>query len=57
MIAALNVDNINAPMTYQGTMVTDIFMCWIQCLLIPSLIKGQIVIMDNATIHQYLCQF
>lgn len=52
VVAALNVDNLNAPMTYQGTMNTELFIHWIQCLLIPSLSKGQVVIMDNASIHK-----
>jgi len=52
VVAALNVDNLNAPMTYQGTMNTELFIHWIQCLLIPSLSKGQVVIMDNAPIHK-----
>jgi len=52
VVAALHVDNLNAPMTYQGTMNTALFLHWIQCLLIPSLSKGQVVIMDNAPIHK-----
>lgn len=52
VIAALNVDNLNAPMTYQGTMNTKLFIHWLQHFLIPSLSKGQVVIMDNAPIHK-----
>jgi len=52
VIAALNGDHINAPMTYRGTMNTALFLHWIQYLLLPSLIKGQVVIMDNASIHK-----
>ena len=52
VIAALNGDNINAPMTYRATMNTALFLHWIQYLLVPSLLKGQVVIMDNASIHK-----
>jgi len=52
VIAALNGDNINAPMTYCGTMNTGLFLHWLQYLLAPSLVKGQVVIMDNAPIHK-----
>jgi transposase len=52
VIAALNGENINAPMTYQGTMNTALFLCWIETFLLPSLAKDQVVIMDNASIHK-----
>ncbi len=52
VVAALHVDNINAPMTYQGTMNTELFIHWVQYLLVPSLSKAQVVIMDNAPIHK-----
>ncbi|MDQ6954277.1 MAG: IS630 family transposase [Mariprofundaceae bacterium] len=52
VIAALHGEDINAPMTYQGTMNTTLFLCWIKVLLLPSLSKGQVVIMDNASIHK-----
>ena len=52
VIAALNDEAINAPMTYSGTMNTALFLHWLQHLLVPSLVKGQVVIMDNAPIHK-----
>lgn len=52
VVAALHVDNLNAPMTYQGTMNTELFIHWVQYLLVPSLSKEQVVIMDNAPIHK-----
>jgi len=52
VIAALHGEDINAPMTYQGTMNTMLFIYWVRHFLIPSLSKGQVVIMDNASIHK-----
>ena len=52
VIAALNDNNINAPMTYQGTMNTALFLGWLEKFLVPSLSKHQTVVMDNAAIHK-----
>lgn len=52
MIAALHGENINVPMAYSGTMNRDLFVSWLQNMLVPSLQKGQVVIMDNASIHK-----
>ncbi|MDQ6961348.1 MAG: transposase [Mariprofundaceae bacterium] len=52
VITVLHQDNINAPMAYHGTMNTELFLCWIKKLLLPTLSKGQVVIMDNASIHK-----
>jgi len=52
VIAALNHNNINAPMVYNGTMNTAFFLAWLEQFLVPSLSKGQVVVMDNASIHK-----
>jgi len=52
VIASLNQDNIHAPMAYHGTMNGELFLCWIKDFLLPSLSKGQVIIMDNASIHK-----
>ena len=52
VIAALNNNDINAPMTYQGTMNTALFLAWLEIFLVPTLFKGQVIIMDNASIHK-----
>jgi len=52
VIASLNQDNIHAPMAYHGTMNAELFLCWIKGFLPPSLSKGQVIIMDNASIHK-----
>ena len=52
VIAALNLDNINAPIRFSGTANKKLFLHWIEKVLLPTLKKGQTVIMDNASIHQ-----
>jgi transposase len=43
---------IIAPFCYQGTCNTELFNYWIENILIPELVPGQVVIMDNATFHK-----
>lgn len=52
VIAALHGENINVPMTYSGTMNGELFLYWLKNMLVPSLEKGTVVIMDNASIHK-----
>ena len=52
VLAALNQKNILAPLFFKGTCNTDLFIEWTQQQLVPSLTKGQTVIMDNASIHK-----
>ena len=39
-------------MLFEGTCNTDLFVAWTEQQLVPSLKKGQTVIMDNASIHK-----
>jgi len=43
---------IIAPFCYQGTCNTDLFNYWIEHFLVPELVPGQVVILDNATFHK-----
>jgi transposase len=52
VMAALNVDNINALMRFTGTANTELFLCWLENIFLPTLIVGQVVIMDNCSIHK-----
>lgn len=52
VVAALNGDNINAPMIFNGTANTALFLFWLENILLPTLIAGQVVIMDNCSIHK-----
>src|SRR5436190_771238 len=47
VIAALNGDNINAPIRFSGTANSKLFLYWVEKVLLPTLISGQVIIMDN----------
>jgi transposase len=51
-IAGLNNGKIIAPFCYKGTCDTKLFNFWVSNFLVPALLPGQIVIMDNATFHK-----
>jgi len=53
VMAALNGDEIKAPIRYSGTANTDLFLYWLEKVLLQELKKGQVVIMDNCSIHKY----
>ena len=52
IIATLGKNGINAPMTYKGTMNSEFFKEYIKEILVPTLQKGDIVIMDNLSAHK-----
>ena len=39
-------------MTYKGTCNSALFEIWVEKILLPELMPGQIIIMDNATFHK-----
>jgi len=51
-IAAKIESNIIAPFCYTGTCDTLLFNLWLKDFLIPALLPGQVVIMDNASFHK-----
>ena len=51
-IAGLNNGKIIAPFCYKGMRDTNLFNFWVSNYLVPALLPGQIVIMDNATFHK-----
>jgi transposase len=51
VIAALHIDKIIAPACVDTSIKTDIFLLWFEKFLIPLLIPGQIIILDNAAFH------
>ena len=54
VLAALNGNEIKAPIRFSGTANTDLFLYWLENFLLPVLITGQTVIMDNCSIHKAL---
>ena len=52
LIAALALDGIGAVMTLEGAANAVAFEAYVRELLVPTLTKGCIVVIDNVTIHQ-----
>lgn len=52
IIATLCKDGINAPMTFKGTLDKEVFQPYIRDFLAPTLNHGDIVIMDNCSVHK-----
>lgn len=53
-VAAKAGSKIIAPMIYEGTCHSELFETWVEQVLLPELIPGQTIIMDNATFHKSL---
>jgi len=52
MIAALCHQNLIAPFTVEGACNRTVFETWLETCLLPTLLPGQVVVMDNATFHK-----
>jgi len=52
MIAALCDHNLIAPFTVEGACNRTVFETWLETCLLPTLVTGQVVVMDNATFHK-----
>lgn len=51
-IADLKNKHFIAAFCYQGTMDTVLFNFWLVNFLLPSISKGDVIVMDNAAFHQ-----
>jgi transposase len=51
-IAAMTVQGIITGLVFEGATNTDIFECFVEQHLVPSLKRGQIVVMDNLKAHK-----
>lgn len=52
IVAAQCGKDILAPMTFRGSCNTSLFVTWVEKMLVPELIAGQTVVMDNASFHK-----
>jgi len=52
VISALFRGKLLSPMCFEGTCDTDVFNAWLKQMLIPSLLPGQLLILDNASFHK-----
>ena len=51
IVAARMKNKIIAPLQYDGTMDSSLFVFWFSEHLLPSLQKGTVIVMDNASFH------
>jgi len=51
-LAALRHDGLVAPMVVDGAINGELFLAYVQQLLLPTLKKGDIVVMDNLSSHK-----
>ena len=52
MLGALSLGGIPAAMTVEGSTDTEVFLTYVQRVLVPTLRPGQVVIMDNLSSHK-----
>jgi transposase len=52
LVAALTLDGLDAPMVLEGAMDREAFVAWLRHFLLPTLTPGQIVVMDNLSVHK-----
>jgi transposase len=51
-VAALRHDRMTAPMTIKGAMNGEAFLAYVEQCLVPTLKRGDIVVMDNVSVHR-----
>ena len=51
-VAALRADGLVAPMVIDGAMSGDLFVAYVEQVLVPTLRAGDIVLMDNLSSHK-----
>lgn len=52
VIAALKDKQLLAPMCFEGACDTDLFNAWLKKRLLPTLVRGDVLILDNASFHK-----
>lgn len=51
-VAALRTDGLTAPLVIDGAMNGDLFVAYVERVLVPALKPGDIVVMDNLSSHK-----
>ena len=52
LLAAIGVKGVSAPMTVEGAVDTEVFRAWTEGVLGPTLEPGDIVVLDNLSVHK-----
>jgi transposase len=51
-VAALRADGLTAPMVVDGAITGDLFVAYVEQILVPTLRPGDVVVMDNLLCHK-----
>ena len=51
-VAALGLDGMTAPMVIDGAMTGDLFRAYVDQVLVPTLLPGDVVVLDNLSSHK-----
>jgi transposase len=51
-VAALRCDGVTAPLTIDGAINGDLFLAYVEQVLVPTLKPDDVVIMDNLRVHK-----
>jgi len=52
VVSSVRLDGTITPLAFEGSLNGDIFLCYIEQFLAPTLQEGDIVIMDNLSSHK-----
>src|SRR5690349_17952701 len=52
LLASLSLSGIGASLIIEGAVNTPIFEAYVEHILAPSLVAGQIVVLDNLSVHK-----
>jgi transposase len=52
VVAALRVDALGAPAVFDGPIDNPTFLAYVEQVLVPSLRVGDVVVLDNLTVHK-----
>ena len=51
-VAALRADGLTAPMVIDGAITGDLFVAYVEQILVPTLRPGDVVVLDNLVCHK-----
>ena len=52
VIAALRVDGVSAPAVFDGPIDNPSFLAYVEQVLVPTLRRGDVVVLDNLVVHK-----
>ena len=52
VVAALRLDGLSAPAVFDGPIDTPTFLAYVEQVLVPTLRRGDVVVLDNLAVHK-----